>query len=132
MDIHSAAFIATTLIMKDLLHWQVLLKNADSLNTSSEYQVSKKYKNHFFEQLSSFEWVMCFFFHSLDENNIGKEGCIALSAALQECKELQSLRYEFITFISWSTVNVSFFRMCELIKTFVVIEPYTTTVGSQM
>ena len=40
MDIHSAGCTAMTLIMKDLLHWQVLLKNADSLNTSSEYQVS--------------------------------------------------------------------------------------------
>ena len=30
-------------------------------------------------------------FHSLHLNNIGDEGCVALSEALQECKELQQL-----------------------------------------
>ena len=30
-------------------------------------------------------------FYSLDNNNIGDEGCAALSVALQECKELQQL-----------------------------------------
>ena len=89
MDIHSAALDAMILIMKDLLHWQVLLKNADSLNTSSEYQVTLFWTTKFL-------WVGDVFFHSLDENNIGKEGCIALSAALQECKEIKSLRWVWI------------------------------------
>ena len=31
-------------------------------------------------------------FHSLNHNNIRDEGCAALSAALQECKELQQLK----------------------------------------
>ena len=31
-------------------------------------------------------------FHSLSWNEIGDAGCAALSAALQECKELQHLR----------------------------------------
>ena len=30
-------------------------------------------------------------FYSLNNNNIGGAGCAALSAALQECKELQQL-----------------------------------------
>ena len=31
-------------------------------------------------------------FHSLGSNGIGQEGCSALTAALQQCKELQFLR----------------------------------------
>ena len=31
-------------------------------------------------------------FPSLSNNNIGEAGCAALSAALQECKELQQLK----------------------------------------